>query len=168
MAEEEKKIKPVIASTPSEAALQTIDELDANDISLEEFIGPDLAKTIDEPKIPLSNKTNVINQSENLEEIAKYLTDKQEIPGSSLVRSPDQAYAWERPPAYTSPREAQDAMFGMLSTPEVAENVVKGLSMGIPVTDLTSLLVFKGFLDGAYNPDVALLISEPVAFLLWL
>ena len=77
MAEEEKKIKPVIASTPSEAALQTIDELDANDISLEEFIGPDLAKTIDEPKIPLSNKTNVINQSENLEEIAKYLTDKQ-------------------------------------------------------------------------------------------
>ena len=55
-------------------------------------------------------------------------------------------------------------MFGMLSTPEVAENVVKGLSMGIPVTDLTSLLVFKGFLDGAYNPDVALLISEPVAF----
>ena len=36
--------------------------------------------------------------------------------------------------------------------------------MGVPVTDLTSLLVFKGFLDGTYNPDVALLISEPVAF----
>ena len=59
-------------------------------------------------------------------------------------------------------------MFGMLSTPEVAENIVKGLRMGVPVTDLTSLLVFKGFLDGAYNPDVALLIGEPVAFLLWL
>ena len=164
MAEEEKKIRPVIASTPSEAALQTIDELDANDISLEEFLGPDVAKAIDRPKIPLSEKTNVINQSDNLEEIAKYLADKQEIPGSSLVRSPDQAYAWERPPTYTNPREAQDAMFGMLSTPEVAENIVKGLRMGVPVTDLTSLLVFKGFLDGAYNPDVALLISEPVAF----
>lgn len=161
---EEKKIRPIIATSPSEAALQTIDELNAKDISLEEFLGPDLAKTIDEPKVPLSEKSSEVNQSENLEEVVKHLSDKQEVPGSSLARSPDNAFPWESPPTFTSPREAQDAMFGMLSTPEVTENILKGLSMGMPVTDLTSILVFKGFIDGAYNPDVALLISEPVAF----
>ena len=164
MAEQEKKIKAVIASTPSEAALQTIDELEANNISVEEFLGSDIAKRLDEPKIPLKDETNSLNESENLEQIVNYLANKQEIPGSSLTRSPDEAYAWERPPVFTSPREAQDAMFNLLSTPEVAENIVKGLRMGFPVVDLASLLIFKGFLDGAFNPDVALLLGEPVAY----
>ena len=164
MAEQERKIKAVIASTPSEAALQTIDELEANNISLEEFLGPEAAKKLDEPKIPLTNEANTLNESENLEQIVNYLASKQEIPGSSLTRSPDEAYAWERPPLFTSPREAQDAMFNLLSTPEVAENIVRGLRMGFPVVDLASLLVFKAFVDGAFNPDVALLLGEPVAY----
>ena len=55
-------------------------------------------------------------------------------------------------------------MFNLLSTPEVAENIVRGLRMGFPVVDLASLLVFKAFVDGAFNPDVALLLGEPVAY----
>ena len=91
MAEQERKIKAVIASTPSEAALKTIDELEANNISLEEFLGPEAAKKLDEPKIPLTNEANALNESENLEQIVNYLASKQEIPGSSLTRSPDEA-----------------------------------------------------------------------------
>ena len=36
--------------------------------------------------------------------------------------------------------------------------------MGVPAVEIGSLMTFKGFLDGAYNPNVALLIAEPATF----
>ena len=37
------------------------------------------------------------------------------IPGQSLTNSPDQPYAWERPPEFTEPRQAMYEVFDVLT-----------------------------------------------------
>lgn len=159
-----KKIKPIVSSSPSGAALQLVDELENKNITLEEFLGDSLGKTLDEEPVPLVNEADPINEADNYDAIAKHLTETQKIPGASLVRSPDKPRPFERPPKYVNPNDAKDALFATMSEPEVAKSIVDLLGMGVPAVEIGSLMTFKGFLDGAYNPNVALLIAEPATF----
>ena len=73
MLEKDKKLKKVVNSTVSGAALEMIDELDKNNVSLEEFSGGDfLDKFNGEDKVPLKKSKNPINESENLEFITNH------------------------------------------------------------------------------------------------
>ena len=64
MLEKDKKLKKVVNSTVSGAALEMIDELDKNNVSLEEFSGGDfLDKFNGEDKVPLIKSKNPINES---------------------------------------------------------------------------------------------------------
>ena len=68
MLEKDKKLKKVVNSTVSGAALEMIDEIEKNNVSLEEFSGGDfLDKFNGEDKVPLKKSKNPINESENLE-----------------------------------------------------------------------------------------------------
>ena len=83
------------------------------------------------------------------------------IPGQSLTDKPGSA-AWEHPPQYTNTAEAADFVWGQLSTPEFAEQVISMLDAGVPVEAIGRVILFGGFTEGKWTPDVAFIIAEPV------
>lgn len=164
MLKKDKKLKQVVNSTVSGAALDIIDELDRNDVSVEEFSGSDFFKISDGEKVPLKIQKNPVNESENLEFITNHLAEKQDIPGASLTNDPEKPYPWEQPPQFPVAQDALDDIYLTLSEPAVAKDVVSALTQGVSVMDLTSLFIFTGFISGKFTPDVGLLIGEPTAY----
>ena len=83
------------------------------------------------------------------------------IPGQGLTDKPGN-YAWEHPPQFTNTSEAADFVWDKLTTPEFAEQVIGMLDSGIPVEAIGRIIIFSGFIEGKWNPDVAFIIAEPV------
>ena len=167
MLKKDKKLKKVVNPTVSGAALEMIGELENNDVSLEEFSGGDFFERPDnrgEERLSLLEEKSSENVSDNLNFITNHLAERQDVPGASLTNDPEKPYPWEQPPQFANPREAQDYMYTLLSTPEVAGDIVTALTQGVSVMDLTSLFVFTGFVSGKFTPDVGLLIGEPTAY----
>lgn len=89
----------------------------------------------------------------------------QAIPGQSLTNSPDQPYNWERPAEYSNPREAMLYVFETLTVPETTTNVLLSLSNGVGVMDIASIILYSGFLEGKWNPDLMTLLMEPTMYM---
>ena len=83
------------------------------------------------------------------------------VPGQSMTDKPGSA-AWEHPPQYTNTAEAADFVWDQLSTPEFAEQVIAMLDAGIPDEAIGRIILFGGFTEGKWTPDVAFIIAEPV------
>jgi len=49
----------------------------------------------------------------------------QAIPGQSLTNSPEEPYNWEKPSEYTNSREANLAIFELLTVPETTSNILE-------------------------------------------
>jgi hypothetical protein len=88
------------------------------------------------------------------------------VPGESLTNSPDQAYAWEQAPQFTSVQPALDATFLELTEPDAYHELVKLMRQGVPIGQLTDIIIYKGFTSGLWNPDLAMLLLEPMMYLL--
>ena len=83
------------------------------------------------------------------------------VPGQSLTDKPGN-YPWEHSPQYTDTAEAADYVWDRLSQPEFAEQVIAMLDAGIPVEAIGRIIIFAGFTEGKWTPDVAFIIAEPV------
>jgi len=88
------------------------------------------------------------------------------IPGQSLVNSPEQPYKWEQPPEYTNPREAMLYVFETLTVPETTANTLLSISNGVGVIDIASIVLYTGFLEGKWNPDLMMLLMEPTMYMI--
>ena len=83
------------------------------------------------------------------------------VPGQSFTDKPGN-YPWEHAPQYTATSEAADYVWDRLSQPEFAEQVIAMLDAGIPVEAIGRIIIFAGFTEGKWTPDVAFIIAEPV------
>ena len=83
------------------------------------------------------------------------------VPGQSLTDKPGN-YPWEHAPQYTDTAEAADYVWDRLSQPQFAEQVIAMLDAGIPVEAIGRIIIFTGFTEGKWSPDVAFIIAEPV------
>ena len=83
------------------------------------------------------------------------------IPGQSLTDDPGN-YPWEHPPQYTDPIEATEVVWDRLHRPAFTEQVLAMLDAGVPVEALGRIILFNGFMEGKWNPDLAFLIAAPV------
>jgi len=88
------------------------------------------------------------------------------IPGQSLTNSPDKKYNWEKPTEFTNAREAMYAVFEILTVPETTANILLSLSKGVGVIDIASITLYNGFTEGKWNPDLMVLLLEPVMFMI--
>lgn len=88
------------------------------------------------------------------------------IPGQSLTNSPDQPYNWERPAEFTNPKETMFYIFETLTVPETTANILLSLGNGVGVVDIASIVLYSGFLEGKWNPDVMTLMMEPTMFMI--
>ena len=83
------------------------------------------------------------------------------VPGQGLTDNPGN-YPWEHPPQFTDTSEAADFVWDKLTQPQFAEQVIAMLDSGIPVEAIGRIIIFSGFIEGKWTPDVAFIIAEPV------
>ena len=149
-----RQANPIISSNLSDAAGQIVlDGLDAGfDI---EDIAPD-------------NGTKIRGEAkfsqEGLDELVKLSNKGSPIPGQSLTRDTENPYPWETPPEFTNPREALDDVVGSLMQPEAMKNIVSALAQGAAVADLGAAILYAKFNEGKINPDVVMMLAEPVMY----
>jgi len=80
------------------------------------------------------------------------------VPGQSLTDTPKN-WAWENPPRFTNSEKAAQFVWSKLHSKETASKIIILLEAGVSVEALTKVIVFSGFIEGAYTPDVAFLIT---------
>jgi hypothetical protein len=83
------------------------------------------------------------------------------VPGQSLTDTP-QNYPWEHTPKHTNINEAAETIFRGLTTEDAAMNLLAMLKTGVPVEALTRTLIFTGFVEGKFNPDLGILLAPIV------
>ena len=83
------------------------------------------------------------------------------IPGQGLTDTPGN-YPWEHPPQFTDTSEAADYVWERMHRPEFAQRILAMLDAGIPVEALGRIVIFNGFMEGKWTPDVAFIIAEPI------
>jgi len=83
------------------------------------------------------------------------------IPGQSLTDKPGNA-AWEHPPQFTDTAEASEYIWDKLTHPDYVKQVIAMLDAGIPVEALCRVIIFAGFTEGKWTPDVGFMLAEVV------
>ena len=94
------------------------------------------------------------------------LTGGRPIPGQSLTSDPSSPAPYEKPPQYTSVHEASEEIFAGLIEEETYKELMGLLVEDVPVMDIVQTLLFAGFKEGKWNPDLMLMLVEPVAYML--
>lgn len=87
-------------------------------------------------------------------------------PGESLTSSPDKRYPFEQPPKMVDEQEAVEELFLRLTDEEVLDDILDVMIQGMPVEDITQVILFEGFRTGFYTPDLYLLLIEPCIYML--
>tara|TARA_R110002074_G_scaffold156935_2_gene313407 strand:+ start:141 stop:758 length:618 start_codon:yes stop_codon:yes gene_type:complete len=88
------------------------------------------------------------------------------IPGQSLTNSPDQPYPWEGATQYSSVPEAASAIFADMTEEDNFIPLMTALKSGTSIADITSVILYRGFQTGQFNPDLMLLLMEPVMYMI--
>ena len=104
--------------------------------------------------------------TEQVDFLSHQMNTGKSIPGQSLTNSPDNPNAWERPPEFTDLNKATDYMFETIFNPDVASNLLLSINNGVGVFDLTSIILYTGFLEAKFNPDLMMLLAEPTMFMI--
>jgi hypothetical protein len=88
------------------------------------------------------------------------------IPGQSLTNNPDNPQPFEQKPQFTSIQPALDTVFLEITEPETYHSLMKLMREGVPIGQLTDIIIYKGFSAGLWNPDLAMMLLEPVMYML--
>ena len=99
------------------------------------------------------------------ENIDYYSRMDRPIPGEGLTTDPKTPYPWEQPPKFTSVIQASEYIFDQLVSEELHTTILDAMEEDVPVMDLTRYILFQGFTEGLWNPDLLLLLVEPTAYI---
>ena len=83
-------------------------------------------------------------------------------PGHSLTDAPGEA-AWERPAVYSKPEDALKFVIEKVEDPDAEENFLRLLISGTPIEAIINTIVFAGFSEGYWTPDVGEVMKLPLA-----
>ena len=158
MAEAQKRRtpKPIISSSLSEASRDIVLDALESGYSIDE-LAPDVG-----PQIRGEQKFS----QEGMDELVNLSNQGAAMPGQSLMNDPEQSQPWENPAKFANPREALDSIVNEILQPEAVKNIVMALANGAAVADLSIAILYSKFSTGDINPDVMLLLVEPVMYLI--
>ncbi len=88
------------------------------------------------------------------------------IPGESLTTAPDMPKAWERPPQYTTQDKAMEAIYMEITQEDSLRKLINIINDGIPLDEIAQVILYKGYTEGKFSPDLMLLLIEPTLYLL--
>ena len=88
------------------------------------------------------------------------------IPGQSLTSNPDEPRPFERPPDFTNFKDALDYITSELLLEENYMPIVLAIGDGVTIVDLATQIGYVGFREGKWNPDLMMMLMEPLMYLL--
>ena len=88
------------------------------------------------------------------------------IPGQSLTKDPNEKYPWEGPTEFTNFKDALDYTVSELIEEDAYVSVISGIGQGGPISDVVMQIVYAGFKSGKWNPDLMLLLIEPLMYVI--
>jgi hypothetical protein len=88
------------------------------------------------------------------------------VPGQSMTADPNSQMPWDGAPEYTTIKEATEAVFMDLLEEENLLNVINLMNQGTSVAGVTQMLLVVGYSKGKWNPDLMLMLVEPIMYIL--
>ena len=88
------------------------------------------------------------------------------IPGQSLTANPDEPRRFEGAPDFTNFKEALDYTAAELLLEENYMPLMMAIGDGVPIVDLATQIGYVGFREGKWNPDLMMMLLEPIMYLL--
>ena len=88
------------------------------------------------------------------------------VPGQSLTNDPENPAPYEKPPQYTKLADALDYYFATFTEEGTYEKLLSTIAGGMPIMELVQIFLYQGFEDGLFNPDLMMLLAEPLAYML--
>ena len=98
-----------------------------------------------------------------MEEVSKM---NRPIPGQSLTNDPENPAPFEKAPEYTNVHEATMYLWDTVTEEETYSALMSGVSKGVPIMNITQVILFGGFQKGRWNPDLMMMLIEPLAYML--
>ena len=86
-------------------------------------------------------------------------------PGNSLTDAPGK-WPWEQPARFSDPDDVIDYTIDTISNGQARGDMIKMMMAGISVEEIVEQLTFKGFMAGAFTPDVAEIIKPALGIFL--
>ena len=83
------------------------------------------------------------------------------VPGQSLTDTPKN-YVWENPARFASVEDASLFIYKELNKKDILKRVIVLLEAGLSVEAVTRVIVFGGFIEGAFSVDTSLLLTPLV------
>ena len=88
------------------------------------------------------------------------------MPGESLTEDPEAPQPYTSTTEFSVPQEAIDYIFDEMTNEENYSELIESLMDGVTVMELTRLILFSGFNEGKFNPDLMVILIEPTAYLI--
>jgi hypothetical protein len=88
------------------------------------------------------------------------------IPGQSLTNDPENPAPFEKAPEYTSVHAASEYLFAQMIERESYIPLMQAVADGTPIMEIAQVILFQGFTEGKWNPDLLVMLIEPVAYML--
>ena len=88
------------------------------------------------------------------------------IPGQSLTNDPDTPLPYEQPATYTNRDDALQYFFALFVDEENYSNIMELINTPFPIMDIVKIYLVEAFEEGLINPDMVMLLAEPLAYML--
>lgn len=88
------------------------------------------------------------------------------IPGQSLTNDPENPLPFEKAPEFINSRDAIEYIFANLIEEDVYMPLMEQIEAGLPVMEFVQVFLFEGFNTGKWNPDLMLLLAEPMTYMI--
>ena len=88
------------------------------------------------------------------------------VPGQSLTSNPDSPHPWEQPPEFTEIQPAIESLFISLTEDAAYEAIVDLIDADNTIAEAAQVVLYAGFQEGLWNPDLMILLIEPTMYLI--
>jgi len=101
------------------------------------------------------------------EEFQKHrASGKRPIAGQSLANDPENPAPYEKAPEFTSVHRASEYLWESFIEPEIYKNLMESVSQGVPIMNIVQAVLFTEFQQGAWNPDLMMMLFEPATYMI--
>ena len=87
-------------------------------------------------------------------------------PGESLTTPTDMPKSWERPPQYTDQGNAMEAVYMEVTQIDNLRKLIDLIDEGTALDEIAQVILYKGYSEGKWTPDLMLMLIEPTLYLL--
>ena len=108
----------------------------------------------------------MIQEEYSQEAVDAFANTGRPIPGQSLTSNPDEPRPFEGSTEFTNFKEALDYTVTELLDPEAYLSLMGAVGDNVPILDLVMQITYVGFREGKWNPDLMLMLVEPLIFVL--